>query len=498
MSQDTNVTNLIINKLTKQQYEGIADPSDTELYMVTDDIGITSSDVTAALGYTPENTANKVTALSPSSTDVQYPSAKCVYDFMAEKGISRNIGEIVASALPLTDAGLHLLDGTLILGGGVYDEFVTYMGSLYDEARLFPNVQLHGDLASDDNILSGFSTVDYATLGANFNPGGTPWEMQFKFTTGDDVSTQQYVFNAYNCVNLTINLSGYLTVALGTGSTSSTTWDILATTTLVAAVANTEYIVKFVFDVTKYEVYLDGVLATSATTTTAIGSNPGNIGINNGSTRPWKGSIDLNNSYIKLDGEYWWKGTAPAWATNEATWQQMVMDYGVCSKFVYTPASGNVAAKVRLPRISGILEGTTDPEALTRLVEAGLPNITGAVSYFRPNTRINAASSATGAFSSSSADAATYSTLGTSTAASTQVDFDASRSNFIYGKSNTVQPQAIKVLYYIIIATAPKTQIQVDIDNITTELNSLESNKLDKSAITYNPATQTLYIGASE
>lgn len=37
MSQDTNVSNLIINKLTKSQYEGITNPSPTELYFVTDE-----------------------------------------------------------------------------------------------------------------------------------------------------------------------------------------------------------------------------------------------------------------------------------------------------------------------------------------------------------------------------------------------------------------------------------------------------------------------------
>ena len=85
MAQDTNVSNLIINKLTKQQYEGILSPSPTELYMVTDDSGITFSDVTTALGYTPENAANKVTSVSASSTDTQYPSAKLVYDQLALK-----------------------------------------------------------------------------------------------------------------------------------------------------------------------------------------------------------------------------------------------------------------------------------------------------------------------------------------------------------------------------------------------------------------------------
>ena len=55
MSQDTNVSNLIINKLTKAQYEGITTPDPTQLYFVTDDSGITSSDITTALGYTPYN-----------------------------------------------------------------------------------------------------------------------------------------------------------------------------------------------------------------------------------------------------------------------------------------------------------------------------------------------------------------------------------------------------------------------------------------------------------
>lgn len=51
-------------------------------------------------------------------------------DFDAGGGSSRNVGEIVASTIPLTDAGLHLLDGSLIQGGGIYDDFVTYIAGL--------------------------------------------------------------------------------------------------------------------------------------------------------------------------------------------------------------------------------------------------------------------------------------------------------------------------------------------------------------------------------
>ena len=52
MAQETNVQNLIINKLTKAQYDTIT-PSTTELYFVTDDSGITSADIIDALGYIP-------------------------------------------------------------------------------------------------------------------------------------------------------------------------------------------------------------------------------------------------------------------------------------------------------------------------------------------------------------------------------------------------------------------------------------------------------------
>ena len=44
--------------------------------------------------------------------------------------IQRNIGEIVQSTIPLTDAELHLLDGSVIQGGGVYSDFVTYISGL--------------------------------------------------------------------------------------------------------------------------------------------------------------------------------------------------------------------------------------------------------------------------------------------------------------------------------------------------------------------------------
>lgn len=48
---------------------------------------------------------------------------------------TRNIGEIVVSTIPLTDSGLHLLDGTLVSGSGSYADFVTYIAGLYADSN---------------------------------------------------------------------------------------------------------------------------------------------------------------------------------------------------------------------------------------------------------------------------------------------------------------------------------------------------------------------------
>lgn len=152
--------------------------------------------------------------------------------------------------------------------------------------------------------------------------------------------------------------------------------------------------------------------------------------------------------------------------TTEASWQSSVSTYGVCGKFVYDSTNRTV----RLPKITGITEGTTDVTALGDLVEAGLPNITGAtgltVGYQTPR----------GAFytSANDSDIATINRDGSSVY---NTCFDASSSSSIYGNSSTVQPQAIKVLYYIVIATSTKTQIEVDIDEVMTDLNG----KVDKA-----------------
>lgn len=152
----------------------------------------------------------------------------------------------------------------------------------------------------------------------------------------------------------------------------------------------------------------------------------------------------------------------------EADWQTQVTRYGVCGKFVYDATANTV----RLPKVTGFVEGTIDANALGDLIEAGLPNITGTTRTTWSGGRYGNASGAFENYTHSSGGSSAGDGNNGSTIGAT---FDASRSNSIYGNSDTVQPQSIKGYYYIVIATSTRTEVEVNINNITADLNDKAS-----------------------
>ena len=179
-------------------------------------------------------------------------------------------------------------------------------------------------------------------------------------------------------------------------------------------------------------------------------------------------------AFVDYIGDLYDGGSYSGLFETEANWQAAVTAYGVCGKFVYDSVNNTV----RLPKITGIIEGTTDTTALGDLVAAGLPNITGNLAVWANSGTWGLVSDGAasnfnaqgGAFQTKTAGYTQAVQTGKSEA-SENIDFDASRSSSIYGNSSTVQPQTIKVLYYIVIATTTKTDIQADIDQIASDLN---------------------------
>lgn len=159
--------------------------------------------------------------------------------------------------------------------------------------------------------------------------------------------------------------------------------------------------------------------------------------------------------------------SAPQIFCSEADWQASVSAYGTCGKFVLD--TDNVT--IRLPKVTGFIEGTITASELGSLIQAGLPNITGT---FGITTRYSAADMAnkmSGAFTfTNQGSPAQY---GSNSDVGGYVSFDASLSDSVYGNSATVQPQAIKGYVYMVIANTAKTEITVDIDDVVADLNQI-------------------------
>ena len=352
-------------------------------------------------------------------------------------GSSRNIGEIVTSTIPLTDSGLHLLDGSLIQGNGIYADFVDYISDLYTSTTVTgyeSNVVKTGNLSDNASVLSNFSPTDYATLPNVFAPEANPWEMVFKINVPD--ITVRYDHAAVTPINRGVALFVHLG-KLGFSIGQDTTWvatDVMGNTTLSQ---NTDYYAKLEFTGTAYKSYLstDGInynLEATYTTSVTIPSFNLAVGVDRGLLAGFSGSVDLKESYININGQRWWTGAEEKrqYFCSENKWQNLVSDCGSCGKFVYDAVNNTV----RLPKISCLAESTTNAEELGN---------------------INSYSYSTG-------------------------------SSKIY---------SAKSFYYITVATSSKTDVQIDIDQVTTDLNGKADTDLSNVSMSQSLKNQIISWG---
>ena len=116
MSQDTNISQLVINKLTKQQYDSIVTPNESELYLITDDVGITDTDIIAALGYTPQEelvsgtnikTINNTSLLGNGNIEIQGGGSITIDQTYDPTSANAQSGVAIAGANFLTASSLN-------------------------------------------------------------------------------------------------------------------------------------------------------------------------------------------------------------------------------------------------------------------------------------------------------------------------------------------------------------------------------------------------------
>ena len=205
----------------------------------------------------------------------------------------------------------------------------------------------------------------------------------------------------------------------------------------------------------------------------------------------------IYNSFVSYIANLYETNSTASYFATEEDWQASVSSYGVCAKYVYNSEDNTV----RLPKITGLIEGTVDTNALGQLVEAGLPALTVNTGGDHTHTGTTATAGnhqhsmtlemragnggpnapGWGADNGILPAQTIYTTINgdhthTFTAASAGAHTH-TLSGAGIGNSNTVQPQTVKAFVYVVVATSVKEDIVLDIDNIAADLNA----KADKA-----------------
>lgn len=137
-------------------------------------------------------------------------------------------------------------------------------------------------------------------------------------------------------------------------------------------------------------------------------------------------------------------------------------EYGQCASFYIDTLNGHV----RLPKITRFISSIADLTELAKEENAGLPNITGSLKPYRMGTP-------EGAFYQDETPDFnhTSSKNGSTEHAQYTTRFDASKSNEIFGKSDTVQPPAVSLCLYLQVANNITEISELDIDVIINQMN---------------------------
>ena len=410
-----------------------------------------SSIIAGALGELPSQSGQSGKFLTTNGSVTSWSDI--------QSGSSRNIGEIVTSTVPLTDAGLHLLDGSLISGSGSYADFVTYIAGLvstypdlfekdgwYNQSNIVPT-----DIS--ENNLQGFTvsatlgeTDMYLALNPSLNPSYPRW--QFNAVASSSPQSLTIMFpNTRSIDYYTVtqwcdsNLTGRIVTSwtLEYTTDSGTTWtqcDLRSDIPQTNGYEGTYLLNNPVYDV-------NGIRFTA---TGGGSSGYSSVG------------------QIRFYGK--------EFLSAEQIWQDFVTEHGVCGKFVYDGENNTV----RLPKYSNKIWTSDISSNGTVTYNMNTTNY----QYTRlPDNSNNPSLPGSGKTMYTNNYCLEAQNLG-------HINIDPN-GTLITDLSGISSP--LNGYWYIVIATSTKTQIEVDIDQIATDLNGKADVDLTNTVPTSNFAT---------
>ncbi|MBQ9737931.1 MAG: hypothetical protein IJV75_00240 [Alphaproteobacteria bacterium] len=316
---------------TIKKQQGIFANSETNIYtpqLIIDDTGYLEGLTPTKVG-TWGSEINSPYVLEANTTywaKYGWDGAECYLDVSLDGDVYERVGTVTHSSIGWTE----------VLGIGIDTTSHPFLGSIdlsechikinnelwwtpYKRCKYDYNFTIAGSLGisarEETCTFNKFSSANYVTLPENFDVSdGSTWEMVYKIRTGDNITTGQSICGHTGSgnadpVNPCIKSSKFQ-LTTSKSSSSNIFSDVYGTATLEA---NTDYFVKIVFDGSAYilsystdgETFIEDIRKES---TTPIWASNLAIGRQQGadSEYPWLGSIDLTQSYIKINGELWW------------------------------------------------------------------------------------------------------------------------------------------------------------------------------------------------
>ncbi len=155
------------------------------------------------------------------------------------------------------------------------------------------------------------------------------------------------------------------------------------------------------------------------------------------------------------------KGQVKTVADN-AAYETKLEQFGQCAAFYIDKLNGHI----RLPKVTRFISSIADLNEVGE-VNAGLPNITGNIKYLEsvqtPPSSNGALKAIYNGQSGAGGSGGRHHNI--------EISLDASKSNSVYGNSNTVQPAAVRIYCYLQVVNNTAEISRFDVDALATQLN---------------------------
>ena len=361
-----NTTNLGLVKPDKTDQYNVSDFNDNmqkidDFAGLTPPKALTADKLTVARninGVAFDGTKNVITGIGLHSMTETYSSTNVVYGFDESNQLSlfrsKKDGNIGNN--PILDDGTNwekVLES-------LYDKITNCILEAPNGVAEWSGVTPTGTLVNNQGVVSGFSESNYGLIDKTPPSNITSYEFMATFTTGAQQDVQQGIFaNSYTnraTAQMVVGNDNNLYIQ---HPENASTWISVVTTTPL--VANTTYQAKGIWDGSNLSLYYktneenEFTFVGTTPVSTIYWVEPIVVGCDRLGAFPFSGSIDLSQSYIKINGEMWWQGNdlgfnqfrvkeglktlIPNGRNEDGTLRNI--EFTVDSDFIYTQSSQN-------------------------------------------------------------------------------------------------------------------------------------------------------------